>query len=137
MPEFQSQFGTIGPTGGSSIPKAGGGWLTAGPGYFQPVNYNAPTTVAPPPNFVPAGAVSNWKDFMQGLLGTGVQYFLQKDAQKRADKLQSQGVPADVIPHPGGGYSVVERPSFIQTPAGLALILGGGVLVVYLLMKKR
>jgi len=96
-----------------------------------------PATYGPAPTAMPVGKVSNWKDFMQGLLGTGVQYLLQKDAQKRADKLQQQGVDAQVVPNPQGGWSVQERPNFFKTAPGIALIFGGGALVVFLLTRRR
>jgi hypothetical protein len=96
-----------------------------------------PASYGPAPTDIPVGKVSNWKEFLQGLLGTGVQYMLQKDAQKRADKLREQGVDAQVVPNPGGGYSVQEQPSFLRSPAGIALILGGGALVVYLMTRRK
>jgi len=109
-------------------------------GFFttQPVGVSfAPPSYGPAPTVMPQGAVSNWKDFMQGLLGTGVQYLLQKDAEKRARKLQEQGVDAVVIPHPGGGYAVQERQSFFSSPAGIAVIVGGVVVLIFALTRGR
>ncbi len=130
---FPNPFGPGGATGytASLFPTVKSGGTTAGGFALTPASYG------PPPTEIPVGKVSNWKDFVQGLLGTGVQYILQKDAQKRADKLQQQGVDVQVVPNPGGGYSVQERPSFLKSPAGIALILGGGALVVYLMTRKR
>ncbi len=109
-------------------------WMKSGGNYGSVF---PPASIAPAPTAIPAGPVSNWAAFTQGLLGLGVQFYLQKDAQKRQDELRKQGVAADVVQHPGGGYAVVERPSFIQSPMGLAVIVGGGALVLWLLLKKR
>jgi hypothetical protein len=133
-PRFASRVGTFGPFTNPATDYFAnkGGTGGAASGFAL-----TPASYGPPPTTMPVGKVSNWKDFMQGLLGTGVQYLLQKDAQKRADKLQQQGVDAQVVPNPGGGYSVQERPSFLKSPAGIALILGGGALVVYLMTRRK
>ena len=140
-----SQFGTISPIpGASSIPNPTkpGSWLTVstqpGPNFFKPVSFGASTaSIAPPPSFMPQGAVSNWGQFMQGLLGTGVQYLLQKDAEKRATKLQAQGVPAEVVQHPDGGFYVQEKKSFFATTPGIIAIIGVGAVVLFLIARRK
>ena len=92
---------------------------------------------APPPVSMPIGPVNNWTAFFQGLLGTGVQYLLQKDAVKRAAELQKQGVAAEVVQHPDGTYFVQEKPNFFTTVPGVITIVAVGGLLLYLIARKK
>lgn len=109
------------------------------PGYtpVQPMSQFDFLKPAPPPTSMPTGPVNNWTAFFQGLLGTGVQYLLQKDAVKRAAELQKQGVAAEVVQHPDGTYFVQEKPNFFTTTPGIIAIVGVGALVLFLIARKK
>ena len=106
-------------------------------GKIPGVSVSAPS-YAPAPVAMPQGTVSNWKDFIMGALGTGIQYALQRDAEKRAENLRKQGVDAEVLQHPNGGYFVQERKNFFTTGPGIAVIIGGvGLLVFAFVMSGK
>jgi len=77
--------------------------------------------------------------FLQNLANTGLQIAAQKVAPTQSTGAPSAAVNPPAIAAPGG----TQRPAtatpglaFLSTPAGMAVLIGGGLLAVYLLVRK-